>query len=444
MRILFVSLGCDKNSVDTEVMLGFLQKNGHTFTDDENEAEAAIVNTCCFINDAKEESINTIIELGERRKSGQRKALIVSGCLGQRYTALIHESLPEVDAIVGISSIDHIAEVLENVISGNPKDVIEPLTKAPLGNSARVMTTGGYYDYLKIAEGCDKFCTYCVIPKIRGKFRSIPMEDLVLEARSLVNKGVKELILVAQETTLYGIDLYGEKSLPKLLKRLARIEGLEIIRLLYCYPEEITDELIEVMADEPKIAHYIDIPIQSGSDYILKRMGRRTTASQISELVDKMRKKIPDICIRTTLISGFPKEGIRHHKETLKMVKDLRFDRLGVFTYSREEGTPASKMKGQVWTFIKKIRRNEIMKTQQKIAFEKTEALVGSRMKVLIEGYIPEDNIYVGRTYRDAPGVDGLIFVNSDRELMSGDYVWAYVTDFNEYDLIGVYDEFAE
>lgn len=437
MKILFVSLGCDKNSVDSEVMLGFLNEAGHTFTDDENEAEVAIVNTCCFINDAKEESINTIISLGERRRSGQLKALIVTGCLGQRYTESIHTDLPEVDAIVGISSIDQIAEILDGVLANKARDMVEEPVSLPKSRCGRIITTGGYYDYLKIAEGCDKHCTYCVIPKIRGKFRSYPMEDLVSEAENLAQRGVRELILVAQETTLYGIDIYGKKMLPELLRKLCAIDGLEMIRLLYCYPEEITDELIDVIADEPKIAKYIDMPVQSGSDEILKRMGRRTDSSQIRNIVYTLRKRIPDICIRTTLISGFPGEKRKHHLETLRMVKELEFDRLGVFCYSQEEGTPAAKMKGQLPMFVKKMRLQSIMKTQQEIAFRATAGLVGKDVRVLIEGYIPEDGVYVGRTYRDAPGVDGLIFLKSDRELLSGDIADAVVTGSNEYDLIG-------
>lgn len=437
MKILFVSLGCDKNSVDSEVMLGHLVDSGYEFTDDENEADIAIVNSCCFINDAKEESINTIISLGELKESGKLKALILTGCLGQRYSDEIHTELPEVDAIVGISSIDSIADVVKSVIEGQPQDAIGPLNAPIRGNKHRVMTTGGYSEYIKIAEGCDKHCTYCVIPKIRGPYRSIPMEDVVEEARTLAQSGVKELILVAQETTLYGMDLYGKKMLPELLHRLSQIEELAIIRILYLYPEEITDELIECIASEPKIANYVDIPIQSGSDRILKLMGRRTSRSEIYELVGKLRERIPDICIRTTLIAGFPGEGNEDFEDSLKMVEDLKFDRLGVFTYSQEDNTPAARMDNQIEDDVKIDRMNEIMLCQQGIALKTNRTLIGRKMKVIIDGMIPEEKIYVGRTYRDIPDVDGCVFVNSPKELMSGDMVEVLITEAGEYDLVG-------
>lgn len=443
MKVYFVSLGCDKNSVDSEVMLGALADAGFTFTDDESQAEACVVNTCCFINDAKKESIDTLIELGNRRKSGQLKALVACGCLAQRYTDDIHKMIPEVDALVGIASIEHIADALNSVLRGNPRDYIDSTDIKIHGNHHRIVTTGGYFDYLKIAEGCNKRCTYCVIPYVRGNYRSIPIEELVDEAKQLVSGGVRELNLVAQETSVYGIDLYGQKSLPKLLKELCKIDELKWIRILYCYPEEITDELIDCIASEPKIVHYLDMPIQSGSDAVLKKMGRKTNRAEISELIAKLRKKIPDICLRTTLISGFPGESHKDHIETLNMVRELEFDRLGAFTYSREEGTPAATMKGQVPEFIKKRRFKEIMSLQQGIAFKKTEGIVGRRLLCMIEGLIPEERVYVARTYRDAPDVDGYLFVNSDRELMSGDMVLVDVTDTNEYDLIGEFYEFA-
>lgn len=437
MKVCLISLGCDKNLVDSEVMLGALRQAGFEFTDDEEEADIAVINTCCFINDAKEESIDTIIELGQRRTKGQLKALIVTGCLGQRYTKDIHAELPEVDAIVGISSIGRIVEAIDLVLKGTATDIIEDIKLPVKGNNPRVITTGGYYDYLKIAEGCDKHCTYCVIPSVRGSYRSMPMEDLVKEAELLVSKGVKELNLVAQETTLYGIDLYGRKALPELLHRLCEIKELRMLRLLYCYPEEITDELIDVIVSESKIMHYLDIPIQSGSDRILKLMGRKTTASDIRCLVDKLRTKIPDICLRTTLISGFPGETQEDHQASLDMVKELRFDRLGVFTYSKEEGTPAARMKGQVLKSVKQKRRNELMRSAAQIAFEINEGLIGKELEAIIEGFLPKEGIYVARTYRDAPGVDGYLFVSTSKELMSGDIVAVRITGTNEYDLIG-------
>lgn len=437
MKILFVSLGCDKNSVDSEVMLGSLLDAGFEFTNDESEAQVAIVNTCCFINDAKEESINTIISLGELKKEGNLKALIITGCLGQRYKDEIHSELPEVDAIVGISSIDKIVQVVNDVLNKKSIDILDDLNKPLKGNNRRIITTGGYFDYLKIAEGCDKHCTYCVIPKVRGPYRSIPMEDLVLEATSLVDKGVKELILVAQETTLYGIDLYKEKKLPELLRRLCAIDGLEIIRILYLYPEEITDELIECISSEKKIAHYVDIPIQSGSNNILKKMGRCTSREQIYKLVEKLRNKIPDICLRTTLITGFPGETEDDFKDSLNLVEDLKFDRLGVFTYSQEEDTPASVMDDQLDEETKENRRNEIMMLQQSITFQNNKRMVGRKIMAIVDGAIPEDGIFVGRTYRDIPDVDGYVFINSERELMTGDILEVLITEANDYDLIG-------
>ena len=437
MKVLFISLGCDKNLVDTEVMLGMLSEGGYSFTDDETQAEAVVVNTCCFINDAKEESINTILEMAELKKSGQIKALIVTGCLAQRYQDEIREEIEEVDAIIGTSAIETIVETLDNVLAGKKENHIDDLNKAPLGGKKRVITTGGYYAYLKIAEGCNKHCTYCIIPKIRGDFRSIPMEDLLKEAKQLAESGVKELILVAQETTLYGVDIYGEKRLPLLLKELCKIEELSWIRLLYCYPEEITDELIEVIAEEPKICHYLDIPIQSGSDRILKRMGRRTDTAQIRNLVTKLRKQIPDVCIRTTFIAGFPGEIPQDHEDTMYFINEMEFDRLGAFAYSPEEGTPAAQMPDQVSEEEKVLRQEEIMELQQEIAFEAAENMSGKVLIAMIEGKIAEDDIYVARTYKDAPGVDGYVFVETERTFMSGDFVKVRITGSNEYDLIG-------
>ncbi len=437
MNILFISLGCDKNLVDSEVMLGMLLEKGYSFTDDEEEADIVVINTCCFINDAKEESINTILEMAKRKKSGQLQALIVAGCLAQRYREEIQKEIEEVDAIVGTTAIEDIAEVLDEVLAGRSRNHLDSLDKAPLGGRTRIITTGGYYSYLKIAEGCNKHCTYCIIPKVRGNYRSIPMEKLISEARQLADKGVRELILVAQETTLYGTDLYGEKKLPLLLHELCKIEGLEWIRILYCYPEEITDELIHTIKEEPKICHYLDIPIQSGSDRILKLMGRRTDTSQIQSLVEKLRREIPDICIRTTFITGFPTETEEDHEDTMAFIDDMEFDRLGVFTYSPEEDTPAALMDGQIQDEVKEKRQEEIMELQQEIAFEAAENMQGRILRVIIEGKLADEEVYVARTYKDAPGVDGYLFVNTDRTFMSGDYVTVRVTDAGGYDLIG-------
>lgn len=437
MKILFVSLGCDKNLVDTEMMLGELLQKGYEFTDDETEADIVVVNTCCFIGDAKEESINVLLEMAELRKSRQIKALVAAGCLAQRYKEEIQTEIPEVDAIVGTTAIDSIVEAIDEVLSGEAKNHYADLNAKPLTGVGRVMTTGGHFAYLKIAEGCNKHCTYCIIPKVRGNFRSVPMESLIAEAKELADKGVKELILVAQETTLYGVDLYGEKSLPKLLHELAQVPDIFWIRILYCYPEEITDELIQAIKTEPKVCHYLDIPVQHASDNVLKRMGRRTNQEQLREMVEKLRTEIPDICLRTTLITGFPGETEEDHEELMQFVDELEFDRLGVFTYSQEEDTPAATMSEQIEEEIKLERQAEIMELQQSIAFEKAEEMVGRVLTVMVEGKIAEEDAYVARTYRDAPNVDGYLFINTSANLMTGDLVKVLVTDSNEYDLVG-------
>lgn len=435
MNILFISLGCDKNLVDSEVMLGLINQKGYIITNDENEADIIVVNTCCFINDAKEESINTILEMAELKKTANLKALIVTGCLAQRYKKEIQDEIKEVDAVVGTSSYENIVKVIEEALEGKVSESFEDIDVSPEVESKRVLTTGGYYSYLKIAEGCDKHCTYCIIPKIRGKFRSVPMERLLAEARSLAEQGVKELMLVAQETTLYGVDLYGEKSLHKLLKELCKIDGIEWIRILYCYPEEITDDLIQVMKEEDKICNYLDMPIQHASDNILKRMGRRTNRQELIDIVTKLRREIPDISLRTTLITGFPGETKEDHEQLLEFVDQMEFDRLGVFTYSPEEDTPAATMSEQIEEEVKEERKDEIMSLQQEIAFERAEKMVGRTLKVMIEGRLPEDNVYIGRTYMDAPNIDGYIFVNAEHEFMSGDFVTVKVTGAKDYDL---------
>ena len=443
MKILFVSLGCDKNLVDTEMMLGQLSQEGFTFTDDETEAEIIVINTCCFINDAKEESINTILEMAELKKQGTLKALVVTGCLAQRYKEEIQTEIPEVDCILGTTAIDRIVEAVKSVLEGKKAglEYIESIHREPVYGKKRIMTTGGHYAYLKIAEGCDKHCTYCIIPKIRGNFRSVPMDALVEEAKQLVEQGVKELILVAQETTLYGMDLYGRKALPELLDKLNEIPGLYWIRILYCYPEEVTLELIDAIKRNDKVCHYLDIPIQHGSDAVLKRMGRRTNEQQLRDIVEKLRKEIPDICLRTTLISGFPGETEEDHEAVMHFVDDLEFDRLGVFTYSPEEDTPAAIMDNQIEEEIKIERRAEIMELQQEIAYDKADACIGRKLMIMIEGKVADENAYVGRSYKDAPNVDGYVFVNTSRELMTGDFVPVVITGSYEYDLIGEIDE---
>ena len=437
MNILFISLGCDKNLVDTEVMLGLLASKGHQMIDDETQADVIVINTCCFINDAKEESIQTILEMADYKKEGRLKALIVTGCLAQRYKNEIIEEIPEVDAVLGTTSYDKIVEAIDEALQGHSLVEMTDLDALPEVNTQRLVTTGGHFAYLKIAEGCDKHCTYCIIPKIRGNFRSVPMENLLREAQELADQGVKELILVAQETTLYGKDIYGEKSLHKLLKELCKIAGIQWIRILYCYPEEITDELIQVMKEEKKICHYLDLPIQHASNEILKRMGRRTSKEQLIEIIGKLRKEIPDIALRTTLITGFPGETEEQHEELMDFVDKMEFDCLGVFTYSAEEDTPAASMDGQIEESVKEDRQAELMELQQDIAFDLAEDMIGQEVLVLIEGKVADENAYVGRTYKDAPNVDGLIFVNTDEELMSGDFARVKVTGALEYDLIG-------
>ena len=445
MKVLCVSLGCDKNLVDTEMMLGLLNRDGYTFTDDEYEADVIVINTCCFIGDAKEESVNTILEMAEMKKSGRCKAIVVTGCLAQRYKQEIIDEIPEVDGILGTSTYDEISNVLKEALSGKQVSCFHELNQTPQVETDRVVTTGGFYAFLKIAEGCDKHCTYCIIPSLRGTYRSVAMEQLVQEAERLAAKGVKELILVAQETTLYGVDLYGEKRLPELLGRLAEVAGIQWIRIQYCYPEEITDELIEVIKSEDKICNYLDIPIQHASDDVLRRMGRRTDQKQLREMIAKLRREIPDIALRTTLIAGFPGETQRDHEEVMAFVDEMEFERLGVFAYSAEEDTPAAGFPDQVPQEQKELWRDEIMELQQEIAFDNSEAMIGRVLDVMIEGKVADEPAYVGRTYMDAPNVDGYIFVNTGELLMSGDFARVLVTGADQYDLIGeLYDEFAE
>jgi len=447
LKLFCVSLGCDKNLVDTEKMLGLLNSRGLMYTDDESEADVILINTCCFIGDAKEESINTILDMARYKTEGACKVLIVAGCLAQRYKQEILDEIGEVDAIIGTTSYQEIAQVLEEALKGAGDSRIScfsDLSLLPEGNGKRVVTTGGHYAFLKIAEGCNKRCTYCIIPSLRGPYRSVPMERLIKEAKELAESGVKELILVAQETTLYGTDLYGEKSLPKLLRELAKVPGIHWIRIQYCYPEEITDELIETIRTEDKVCNYLDIPIQHASDRILRRMGRKTHKEELKERIRKLRKAIPDIALRTTLISGFPGETETDHEELMEFVNEMEFERLGVFAYSAEEDTPAFSYPDQVPETLKEERRDELMELQQDIAFEHCESMVGRILTVMIEGKVADEPAYVGRTYMDAPNVDGLIFVNGDVELMSGDFVRVKVTGAAEYDLIGeVYDESA-
>lgn len=438
MKILFISLGCDKNLVDSEKMLGLLDGAGYGITDDETEADIIVINTCSFIHDAKEESIQAILEMAEYRKSGSCRALIVTGCLAQRYQREIMEEIPEVDAVLGSTGADRIVEAVSQVLAGQEHSMmLEDINRPYLEGGKRLLTTGGHYAYLKIAEGCNKHCTYCIIPRLRGKYRSVPMETLLAEAEELAEGGVKELILVAQETTLYGLDLYGEKSLHVLIRKLCRIQGLRWIRVLYCYPEEIYDELIQTMKEEPKVCHYLDLPIQHANNQILKRMGRKTSKEDLTAIIGKLREEIPDIILRTTLITGFPGETQDQHEELMEFVDQMEFDRLGVFTYSAEEGTPAASMEGQVPQEVMDERRQELMELQQEVAFDLAERRVGACATVMVEGQISGENAYVARTYGDAPGVDGYLFIHTDEVLMSGDFARVKITGACEYDLIG-------
>ena len=437
MKILFISLGCDKNLADSEQMLGILRNKGYEFTDDECEADIIVVNSCCFISDAKEESINTILDMAQCKTHYKCQALIVTGCLAERYKEEIYKEIPEVDAVIGTSSYDAIAEAVEQALEGKKPQVFKDLNRLPDIRTERVVTTGGYLAHLKIAEGCDKHCTYCIIPKVRGNYRSVPMENLLRQAKELAEKGVKELILVAQETTMYGKDIYGEKSLHKLLKELCKIQGIQFIRIMYCYPEEIYDELIQTMKEEQKICHYLDMPIQHCNDAILKKMGRRTNKKEIQEIVTKLREAIPDIILRTTLITGFPGETEDNFEEMMDFVDEMEFDRLGVFPYSPEEGTPAAEFPDQIDEEVKADRQCEIMELQQDIAFEKSERRIGQEMLAVIEGKVADENAYIGRTYMDAPNIDGYVFIHTDEALMTGDFVKVKITASSDYDLIG-------
>lgn len=445
MKVLFISLGCDKNLVDSEKMLDLLSKKGYEFTDFESEADIIVVNTCCFIGDAKEESINTILEMAQMKEQGVCKVLVAAGCLAQRYREEILTEIPELDGIIGTNSCEALVEVIESALEGKKERICYDINARQTHLEGRLLTTGGHYAFLKIAEGCDKHCTYCVIPSVRGTYRSVPMEELLAEAQMLADKGVRELILVAQETTLYGLDIYGKKTLPELLHKLAKINGIQWIRIQYCYPEEITDELIEAIKTEKKVCNYLDIPIQHASDNVLKRMGRRTTKQQLIDKINKLREEIPDIALRTTLITGFPGETEEDHEELMDFVDEMEFDRLGVFTYSQEEDTPAARMDDQIDEAVKEDRRDEIMELQQEISLERCQNMIGRTVAVMIEGKVADENAYVGRTYMDAPNVDGYIFVNTDLELMTGMFVEVVVTGALEYDLIGVIkDEFTE
>ena len=436
MNLFFVSLGCDKNLVDSEKMIALLASQNISVTSTPEDAEIIIVNTCGFIHDAKEESIETILEMAEYKKTGKCVSLIMTGCLAQRYADDIQKEIPEVDAVVGTTAYDRIFEVVKDTLQGKKECALNDLDYLPKNLTNRVHTSSGYSSYLKIAEGCSKHCTYCIIPKLRGNYRSVPMEELLVEAEQLSKEGTKELIVIAQETTVYGVDLYGEKRLPKLLHELCKIDGIEWVRLLYCYPEEITEELVQTIKTEKKICHYLDLPIQHCNDDILKRMGK-TTQADLREKISMLRKEIPDIALRTTLISGFPGETNENHEECVDFVANMKFERLGVFPYSPEEGTPAAGYDRQLPDEIKQEWADEIMQTEQNVIFAQNEEMIGRRLSVIVDGYLPEDGVYVGRTYRDAPEIDGCLFFEAPYEIISGTILPVLVTDANGYDLIG-------
>ena len=437
MKICFVSLGCDKNLVDTEKMLGILNSEGYELTDDEESADAVIVNTCCFIHDAKKESIETLLQLSEMKQNGNLKFLIAAGCLAQRYKDEIIKEIPEVDAVIGTYACGEIAAVIRS-LENREKGLVRTGDRyEDHGDIPRMRSSISHYSYLKIAEGCDKRCTYCIIPYIRGTYRSEPMERLVDEARRLADSGVNELILVAQETTIYGSDIYGKNMIGELIDRLCSIEGIRWIRIMYCYPEEIGEELINAFKKQPKLCRYIDMPIQHISDRILQRMGRRTNGTQIRNMIERLRREAPGIAIRTSLIAGFPGETEEDHRELVKFIEDYKLDRVGVFTYSREEDTPAAKMKDQIRETVKKKRRKELMLAQQKVVFEKNEALKDRVFTVMIDGKISGEDVYIGRTYMDAPDIDGSVFVESGKDLISGTLLNVRIRDYNGYDLIG-------
>ena len=440
MKLFFVSLGCDKNLVDSEFMLGMLQENetkiGIEITDDETTADIIIVNTCCFIQDAKEESINTILQMAEYKKSGKCKALIVTGCLAQRYQKEIRKEIPQVDAVLGTNAYDQILPAIQETLNGNYYENFPSLKGLPALTGKRSVSTGGHYAYLKIAEGCNKHCTYCIIPYVRGGYRSIPMENLLIQAKTLAESGVKELILVAQETTTYGIDLYGKKTLPRLLDELNRIDGLKWIRILYCYPEEIDQAFIDAVKRNDKVCHYIDMPIQHASDEVLRRMGRHTNKQELKQIIGKLRMEIPDICLRTTVICGFPGETKKDHEELMEFINEMEFDRLGAFTYSCEEGTPAAEFPDQVDEETKLLWQEEVMELEQEIIFDLTETMKGKEIRAFVEGKLPDENVYVARSYRDAPDIDGYVFITSETELITGDFVKVRVTGAVDYDLV--------
>ena len=431
-----ISLGCAKNQVNAEHMLWLLRQAGYEISPDPDGAELVIVNTCGFIESAKTEAIDNILAMAQLKAEGRIQKILVTGCLAQRYQEEILQEMPEVDGVLGTGSYFDVANAVGQVLSGKRYKRFDDIN-ADQSEDGRILTTPEYYAYLKIAEGCDNHCAYCIIPKLRGKLRSRPIEELVKEAEQLASDGVKELIVVAQDPSRYGLDLYGERKLAELLRQLCRIDGFVWIRVHYLYPDEMSQELIDVLANEPKIVKYLDIPIQHANDTILKRMRRRTSNADLVKIITHLRERIPDITLRTTLICGFPGETQEMHEELMQFINDMEFDRLGAFTYSPEEGTPAAEFTNQVDENLKKDWQADVMELQEEIIFDKNETMKGRELYVFIEGKVSDENAYVGRTYRDAPDVDGYIFINTDEELMTGDISKVRVTGAYEYDLIG-------
>lgn len=440
VKIALVSLGCDKNLVDSQVMIGLCEKAGFTVVAEEAEADIIVVNTCCFIQDALEESIQAVLQAADYKKNGTCKGVIVTGCLAQRYEKELLEEIPEADMILGTTAYEKIVEAAEKLLEGNRHVKYLESIDLPMeeeNSILRVSSHRGHTAYLKISEGCDNHCTYCVIPKLRGKYRSRSLESLVLEAKELANMGARELVLVAQDTAAYGTDRYHQPMLHVLLQQLCQIEALSWIRLLYCYPEHVTQELIDTMQAEPKVCHYIDIPIQHGVDSVLTRMGRNTTGKEIKAKVDALRTAMPDIAIRTTMICGFPGETEEEFQELLDFIAEMRFERLGVFAYSQEEGTPAAKLPGQVSKRVKQNRKDTIMQLQQRISEERNKEWIGQRLEVIVEGSMPEEGVLCTRSFRDAPEIDGLVFIETQETFLSGDFLTVEITSAKEYDLIG-------
>lgn len=436
-KISFITLGCSKNTVDSQVMMGILNDKGHEITENLADADFIVINTCSFINDAKEESINTILDIAEIKDEYKNKKIIVTGCLAQRYHKILLEEMPEIDGILGTGNIDEIVEMIDQLNRETHLIKIDGIHNAYYEGTDRSKFNEGHIAYVKIAEGCDNRCSYCIIPKLRGNFRSRKIEDIVAEVTKLGENGAKEIVLIAQDTSKYGIDIYGEYSLNKLLDALNKVETIDWIRILYIYPETFTPALVQSIKNNEKVVKYVDIPIQHINNQILKRMNRKTSKEDIIQLITSLRKEIPGIIIRTTLIVGFPGETEEHFQELVDFITAYKFDRLGAFAYSHEEDTPSFKLDGQVEEEIKEARREIIMETQLEISIENNEKKVDNVYRVLIDEIDSAENLYIGRTYMDAPEIDGIVFFNSTEDYTVGEFVDIKITEAMEYDLKG-------